>query len=267
MALYDGVSGVAREVSKKDDGVSAVAREVAVAYDGVSGVAREYFKSGTPLSSLAVGSTVYMKVNGVSKAFIVVHQGRPSTAYDTSCNGTWLLMKDIYETRAWHSEYYNWYRRSTIHSYLNTTFLNLFESGVINAIKQVKVPHVNNYGSYAMDTENPVSSGSNGLSTRIFLLSFIEVGFNNDDNYYFIEGSVLSYFSGAADSKRAAYLNGSAVNWWLRSPDTTSSSTVALVNPGGYGGAQNANKIGGVRPALVLPSSLLVDDAFNVIAA
>ena len=47
------------------------------------------------LSSKAVGSIVKLNVGGVAKNFIVVHQGRPSSLYDTSCDGTWLLMEEI----------------------------------------------------------------------------------------------------------------------------------------------------------------------------
>lgn len=39
-------------------------------------------------------------------------------------------MKDIYENRQWHSSNTNDYANSTIHSYLNSTFLNLFESNI-----------------------------------------------------------------------------------------------------------------------------------------
>ena len=89
------------------------------------------------LSSKAIGSTIKLKVNGSAKDFIVVHQGKPSSVYDDSCNGTWLLMKDIYENRQWHSSNTNDYANSTIHSYLISTFLNLIEANIMNAIKQV----------------------------------------------------------------------------------------------------------------------------------
>ena len=56
------------------------------------------------LSSKAIGSTIKLKVNGSARNFIVVHQGKPSSVYDDSCNGTWLLMQDIYENRACHPE-------------------------------------------------------------------------------------------------------------------------------------------------------------------
>ena len=47
------------------------------------------------LSTKAVGSIVKIKVNGTAKDFIIVHQGLPSSAYDASCNGVWVVMKDI----------------------------------------------------------------------------------------------------------------------------------------------------------------------------
>ena len=98
------------------------------------------------LGTKAVGSIVKLKVNGAAKEFIVVHQGKPGSMYDESCNGTWLLMKDIYESRQWHSTNTNYLEYSTIHSYLNSTFLNLFESNIRDAIKQVKIPYRKNGG-------------------------------------------------------------------------------------------------------------------------
>lgn len=103
------------------------------------------------LSTKAVGSTVKLKVNGTAKEFIVVHQGKPSSLYDNSCDGTWLLMKDIYENRQWHNSNVNNLENSTIHSYLNGTFLNLFESNIRDAIKQVKLPYRKNGGSGGSD--------------------------------------------------------------------------------------------------------------------
>ena len=210
------------------------------------------------LSSKAIGSTIKLKVNGSAKDFIVVHQGKPSSVYDDSCNGTWLLMKDIYENRAWHSSNTNDYANSTIHSYLNSTFLNLFESNIKNAIKQVKLPYRKGSG-----TSTTVTSGSNGLSAKIFLLSATETSFS----FSYMpsgEGAELAYFKGCADnssdSKRVAKLNGSAANWWLRSPDCYSSGGALYVSSdGGWGGSLCFGS-GGIRPALILPSSLLVSD-------
>ena len=210
------------------------------------------------LSSKAIGSTIKLKVNGSAKDFIVVHQGKPSSVYDDSCNGTWLLMKDIYENRQWHSSNTNDYANSTIHSYLNSTFLNLFESNIKKAIKQVKLPYRKGSG-----TSTTVTSGSNGLSAKIFLLSATETSF--DFSYMPSgEGAELAYFKGCADnssdSKRVAYLNGSATVWWLRSPYCISFYGALYVYSNGGWDVGNCSHSCGIRPALILPSTLLVSD-------
>lgn len=211
------------------------------------------------LSSKAIGSTIKLKVNGSAKDFIVVHQGKPSSVYDDSCNGTWLLMKDIYENRQWHSSNTNDYANSTIHSYLNSTFLNLFESNIKKAIKQVKLPYRKGSG-----TSTTVTSGSNGLSAKIFLLSATETSFNFSSYMPSGEGAELAYFKGcadnSADSKRVAYLNGSAAGWWLRSPGCNIFGGALVVNSNGDWNDGRCSNSCGIRPALILPSTLLVSD-------
>ena len=211
------------------------------------------------LGSKAVGSTIKLKVNGSARNFIVVHQGKPSSVYDDSCNGTWLLMKDIYESRQWDSSNTNDYANSTIHSYLNGTFMNLVESSIKNAIKQVKIPYRKGHG-----TSNTVTSGSNGLSAKIFLLSATETSFSYG-SMPSGEGAELAYFKGCADldsdSKRVAYLNGSATSWWLRSPGCNITYKRALaVGSDGNCGDTSCSYSTGIRPALILPSTLLVSD-------
>lgn len=213
------------------------------------------------LGTKAVGSIVKLKVNGTAKEFIVVHQGKPSSLYDNSCNGAWLLMKDIYENRAWHSSNSNSYKASTIHSYLNSTFLNLFESNIKDAIKQVKIPYVNGTGNSA------VGSGANGLSAKIFLLSGYEVGWTTSNNRYFpVDGAKLDYFtaSSGGDSKRIANFNGSAELWGLRSPLTNNTSFVWVVYTNGYYYNVSTSSSLGIRPALVLPPDMEVDSSGNV---
>ena len=219
---------------------------------------RFFFMAYVTLSSKAIGSTITLKVNGSAKDFIVVHQGKPSSVYDDSCNGTWLLMKDIYENRQWHSSNTNDYANSTIHSYLNSTFLNLFESNIKNAIKQVKLPYRKGSG-----TSTTVTSGSNGLSAKIFLLSATETSFSFS-SMPSGEGAELAYFKGCADnssdSKRVAYLNGSASSWWLRSPGCGLFYYALYVfSRGDWGGGYCSDSCG-IRPALILPSTLLVSD-------
>jgi len=213
------------------------------------------------LSTKAVGSKVKIKVNGTARNFIVIHQGLPSSLYDSSCNGTWLLMEDVYETRAWHSSNVNDYANSTIHTYLNGTFLALIDSTISSQIKQVKIPYRAGSG-----TSKTVTSGSSGLSAKIFLLSGYEVDSGSATNLP-VDGAALSYFSGISDDKRIGYLNGTATIWWLRSPSAGASTGAwyARATSGSctYGGCADSH---GIRPAFVLPSTLYVDDSSNVFA-
>ena len=201
------------------------------------------------LSTKAVGSIVKIKVNGAAKDFIIVHQGLPSSAYDASCNGVWVVMKDIYTTMKWDG-YNNDYLNSDMTAYLNGTFISLIDADIRNAIKQVKIPYTN-------DSNNNVMSGSNGLSCKVFLLSGTEVGFSGV-SYMNTEGAKLSYFDSA--SKRVAYNGSSPAEWWLRSPSTGGSSLVWFVKSDGSNDHWVYHSTYGVRPAFVLPSTLVVSD-------
>lgn len=201
------------------------------------------------LSTKAVGSIVKIKVNGAAKDFIIVHQGLPSSAYDASCNGVWVVMKDIYTTMKWDGSN-NDYLNSDMTAYLNGTFISLIDADIRNAIKQVKIPYTNY-------SNNNVMSGSNGLSCKVFLLSGTEVGFSGV-SYMNTEGAKLSYFDSA--SKRVAYNGSSAAGWWLRSPYTIDGSYVWTVKSDGSHDRWYYRNTYGVRPAFVLPSTLVVSD-------
>ena len=202
------------------------------------------------LSTKAVGGTVKIKVNGAAKDFIIVHQGKPSSAYDDSCNGVWVVMKDIYTTSTFGSN--NSYKDSGITSYLNSTFYNLIDSDIRAVIKQVKLPYTNGAGS-----GGSVASGASGFSTKVFLLSGTEVGFSGV-SYMNTEGAKLSYFDSA--SKRIAYNGSSAAVWWLRSPHAGVASYIWCVESGGSSAHWYCSDSCGVRPAFILPSELSVSD-------
>ena len=259
MPVYDGINGVVRKRKEWPVGIGGVVRQQKEHWAGIDGVKRQIFSAGTPVGNLAVGGVVQLNENGVAQDYLCVHQGLPSSLYDSSCDGTWLLRKDIYENRQWNSSNNNDYENSTIDNYLNTTFLNLFESNIRDAIKQVKIPYRKGAG-YG----KTVTSGSSGLSTKIFLLSSTEVnlvhGYEPTN-----EGACLSYFSGTAqngaDNKRVAKLNGSAASWWLRSPycyPRTGSASALLVGGSGHWGSNRCSVSYGIRPALVLPSNFLI---------
>ena len=222
--------------------------------------------AGTQISTLEVGTLVKINENGAPVEHLIVNQGLLSSMYDASCDGCWVLRKDIAENRIWDSSN-NDYKNSDIQAYLNGGWLSRYSAGVLSQIKQVKIPYQNGTGS-----GGSVASGANGLSCKIFLLSGYEVGFSTSDSSYFPrDGAKLSYFSSgtssSANNKRIAKYNGSATYWWLRSPDTGSTDYVWYVySDGGYD-FWSYDIACGVRPALVLPSTALVDDELNVLAA
>ena len=212
-------------------------------------------------SDYAVGESVFLNVNGVSKEFLVVQQGNPdATMYDSSCDGTWLLMKDVYEYREWDSDY-NVYANSDIHAYLNGDFLGLFDTKVQSAIKTVKIPHVDGNG-----TTYNIRTGSSGLSTKIFLLSGYEVGWTTSNHSYFPkDGTCLLYFKDliTTDAKRIAYLNDTKSAWWTRSPYLgTGDRAWRVYTNGGHDYIVVSNSQG-VRPTIILPSNAVFDSRKN----
>lgn len=212
------------------------------------------------LGDKAVGSVVKIAENGVATNYIVVHKGKPSSLYDNSCDGVWLLREKTLEKRAWHgtssSTSKNDYENSEIKTWLNSTFLNTIDEKIRAAIKTVKIPYRKGSG-----TSMTVQSGANGLSCKAFLLSGYEVGFTQSNSEYLpIDGAKLSYFSDN-NSRIGKDSTDTAVLWWLRSPNTNLAAGVFRVRTDGSFSYDNSYSSSvAVRPAFVLPSSLLVGE-------
>lgn len=217
--------------------------------------------TGVLASSLAVGTIVKLMEGGTAVEYLVVNQGIPSNSnlYDASCDGTWLLRKDIHSNRKWHTFNVNKYEISTINTWLNEDFFNSLGGTEQAVIKQVKIPYRKSGGSGGTN-----QSGANGLLCKIFLLGGYEVGLTTSDSSYFpVDGAKLSYFESgngaSANGKRIVYLNGSAAYWWLRSPIISNDVAVWLINPSGLQGSGGASNSHGICPALVLPGNALFD--------
>ena len=198
-------------------------------------------KFGTRVGALPVGSTVKLNLNGTPWDWLVVHQGLPSDIYDVSCDGTWLLLKDIFGNKLWG------------YQYLNSNFQELFDGEIQGTIKQVKIP-------YWSDSEQAVQTGANGMSTKAFLLSGYEVGFTTSDRKYLpVDGTKLDYFDGGS-AKRVAKLDGASSAWWLRSVDISDSSMIYCVRNNGSLASSTTSAALGIRPAIILPSSFRISE-------
>lgn len=201
------------------------------------------------LGDVSVGEIVKLKENGTSVDYIVVNQGKPSSVYDDSCDGTWLLRQDCMLTYKWDTTFDNDYDKSAVHAYLNsTTTLNRYESGIKSAIKQAKIPFCSSWA----DAEKIES-----LSCKLFLLSAIEAGIVDTQIQ---DGSVLDYFisgnSPEANEKRIAEYDNISVKWWLRTLRLGYSEMMWLITASGsyektYPTASNVY----VRPALIIDQS------------
>lgn len=218
------------------------------------------------LGNVAVGTILHLKENGVYQDYLVVNQGLPSSMYDASCNGAWLLRKDILEKRIWDAGDSNVIENSDIQAWMNSTMLGMYEPEIQSLIIQAKIPYRQNGGSGGTDR-----TGANGLSCKIFLLSCYEIGFSNGTQPNLpVDGSKLAYFESgdgmSATSKRKATLDGMVYRWWLRSQTITSTTSAFFVD---YEGLLSINRTSvsyGVRTAMIMSSDTLVDESNNILA-
>ncbi len=210
--------------------------------------------TGILASSLAVGTTVKLMEGGTAVEYLVVNQGIPSNSslYDASCDGTWLLRKDAYkDAKKLNPTNSNVYASSAIDIWLNGDFFNTLGSVEQDVTKQVKIPYV---------SDGAVNSGTNGLGVKAFLLGLYETGAAGD----LADGAKLKYFisgtGSTAKNRRISKVNGAAVNWYLRTPDTDSGTNEWFVETTGTLNYGNATGERYARPALVLPGNALFDE-------
>ena len=202
----------------------------------------------TTLGNKSVGSIVKLKENGVLVDFYVAKHD-----YENGLNGsgrTLVVRKDCYDTRQWHTLNVNAYATSTIDTWLNSTYKNLLDAGIRGVIGTTKIKYTPGNGNTTVGT----------LERAIFLLSVTELG--RSASYANTEGTALSI----ASSLQIAYLNGSTVFQWTRSPCTDGASGAYCLNTRG-GVSYGYNCCGstfGSRPAFTLPSTLSVSDDGSV---
>lgn len=216
--------------------------------------------TGILASNLAVGDIVKLTENGTPVEYIVVNQGIPTggeSLYDSSCNGTWLLRKDIHSGM----QTARLYTDSPVNTWLNGDFFNSLGAIEQAIIKQVKIPYCSSPSS------GTVASGVNGLPVKSFILCPYEVGgatYSNISNSP-IDGVKLNYFENgittSAKNKRIAYNNGTttSANWWTRSPNTEYVGVWTIRSDGSFGQNNSTKYSNGVRPALILPFTAKFD--------
>lgn len=200
----------------------------------------------TTLGNKSVGSIVKLKENGVLVDFYVAKHD-----YENGLNGsgrTLVVRKDCYDTRQWHTSNVNAYATSAIDTWLNSTYKNLLDADIRGVIGTTKIKYTPGNGNTTVGT----------LERAIFLLSVTELG--RSASYANTEGTALSI----ASSLQIAYLNGSAVVQWTRSPGTVSTSVAYYLSTSGDVSNNYCYYAYGSRPAFTLPSTLSVSDDGSV---
>ena len=200
----------------------------------------------TTLGNKSVGSIVKLKENGVLVDFYVAKHD-----YENGLNGsgrTLVVRKDCYDTRQWHTSNVNAYATSAIDTWLNSTYKNLLDADIRGVIGTTKIKYTPGNGNTTVGT----------LERAIFLLSVTELG--RSASYANTEGTALSI----ASSLQIAYLNGSAVVQWTRSPLTSVTVSACYLSTDGSVSGNYCNGAYGSRPAFTLPSTLSVSDDGSV---
>ena len=200
----------------------------------------------TTLGNKSVGSIVKLKENGVLVDFYVAKHD-----YENGLNGsgrTLVVRKDCYDTRQWHTSNVNAYATSAIDTWLNSTYKNLLDADIRGVIGTTKIKYTPGNGNTTVGT----------LERAIFLLSVTELG--RSASYANTEGTALSI----ASSLQIAYLNGSAVVQWTRSPYTGNTGRAYCLYTDGDAYGNHCNDTLGSRPAFTLPSTLSVSDDGSV---
>lgn len=200
----------------------------------------------TTLGNKSVGSIVKLKENGVLVDFYIAKHD-----YENGLNGsgrTLVVRKDCYDTRQWHTSNVNAYATSAIDTWLNNTYKNLLDADIRGVIGTTKIKYTPGNGNTTVGT----------LERAIFLLSVTELG--KTASYANTEGTALSI----ASSLQIAYLNGSAVVQWTRSPRTNGTSNADCLDTDGDVSNYGCHYPRGSRPAFTLPSTLSVSDDGSV---
>lgn len=200
----------------------------------------------TTLGNKSVGSIVKLKENGVLVDFYVAKHD-----YENGLNGsgrTLVVRKDCYDTRQWHTSNVNAYATSAIDTWLNNTYKNLLDADIRGVIGTTKIKYTPGNGNTTVGT----------LERAIFLLSVTELG--KTASYANTEGTALSI----ASSLQIAYLNGSAVVQWTRSPNTGGTGSAYYLYTDGGVNSNYCYNTSGSRPAFTLPSTLSVSDDGSV---
>lgn len=201
------------------------------------------------LSEMAEGTLVKLNESGAPVEFYVAKHD-----YESELNGagrTLVVRKDCYDNRVWDNGNVTAYASSDLDSWFNSTYKNMLDSDIRSLIGTTKIRYTPGNGNWTVGT----------LERAVFALSATELG--QSASWFNVEGSALPI----ASTLQVAHLNGSTNTQWTRSPRTGDAyRAVYLDSYGNVNGSSHCSNSYGSRPCFTLPSTVLVDEAMNIVA-
>lgn len=241
--LLDGVTAIWAE---NDNGtctlktLGAAPTTTLVLYLTLTGI------SVTPtLSTLSPGALLSLNEGGNPALFYVATHN-----YEIGLNGpgrTLLVRKDLHHNQEWNISNVNAYDGSTIDSWLNGTYKNMLDAGILPLVGTTKIRYTPGNGNWNVDT----------LERAVFPLSATELG--KLQSWFNVEGSALPI----ADTLEIAYLGSYASEQWTRSPVTSNNNSAVYLGSRGNETSSGCTISMGYRPAFTLPGSLLLNETPN----
>ena len=196
------------------------------------------FSSGIPLSTVALGDILMLNENGSPVPFYVCKHD-----YESGLNGagrTLLVRKDCCGKDNFGTS--NALSGSTIDKFFNEIFKNKLDAEVRAAIGETVFYYIPGDGAAIRTT----------LKRAVFPLSVVELGRRASGIQE--DGSELPI----ASILRTAYLDGTAIAQWTRTPYKNDMSVYQITVYGNAAEMHVEYFKGGVRPAFTLPSTLPV---------
>ncbi len=197
------------------------------------------FSKGIPLNTITPGAILMLNESGSPVPFYIAKHD-----YESGLNGagrTLLVRKDCYDMRDF-SNGDSAYASSYLDSWLCNTYLKLLDADIQAAIGTTKFYYTIGNGNSTVTT----------LQRAVFQLSVTELG--KRTSYVNTEGSALPI----ASTLQIAYLNGSAVAQWTRSPATFRTNLIFVLYGNGTVTYTVYNDSNGSRPAFSVPATIPV---------
>ena len=192
----------------------------------------------TRLYDKAEGSIIKIAEAGNPVAFYIAKHD-----YEPELNGngrTLMVRKDCYDEREFGRN--NAFSGSSMDTWLNNPWLKLLDADIQTAVSTTKFYCIAGNGSSTMTT----------LQRAVFLLSAIELGKGS-----YNDGTAL----GIASMLEIAYMNGSAVSQWTRSPYKSNKTSMQYLTKAGILKSIGASGYYfGCRPCFTLPSDMILTD-------